>query len=221
MRFTSRTLLTIVTTLLLAAGCTSPTPEPPEPTSTATPVAPTEVPPTETPMPTATSTPTPTPTPTVAPVSVATPTEPVASACTDLSGELEVQILVGPAEAVGLEPVAVGSVPFTVSEDEGNYVVQGQEALSYEAALEREWGSYSVSLEMAVVVDGLCMEEEEGEAVLDLTVVSRGEQMVEVNVGGSQQQYPWEGETTLQVSMPAADGATAEGEGWAFVLRLE
>ena len=36
------------------------------------------------------------------------------SRCDSLNGELELQVLVGPAEVVGLEPLAIGSIPFSV-----------------------------------------------------------------------------------------------------------
>ncbi|MEA3375015.1 MAG: hypothetical protein U9R72_02260 [Chloroflexota bacterium] len=216
MRFKLWPLLLFCTTVLLAGACTSPsTPEADQATATLTPTVVSEPSPTETSVvvaepeeaePTATSTPTKTPASGAAP-----------SACADLSGELEAQVLVGPAEAVGLEPAAVGSIPFTVTPDQDTYVVQGQNTLSYEDTLQQEWGTYSVSLDMDITIDGVCREEE-GTPVLDLTLTSSGEQLVEVTVGGSQHSYPWSGENTLHMTLPVEEGASAEGEGWLFVL---
>lgn len=212
------TLLVASITILLVGACSSPPAEDPATsTPTAAPAAATDVPPTETSPAgvadeeelTPTATPTATPVPPIGP-----------SVCADLSGSLEAQILVGPAEVVGLEPAAVGSIPFTVTPDEGTYVVEGQNTLSYENVLEREWGTYSVSLDMAVSIEGACVEED-GSAVLDLTVVNSGEQMVEVSAGGFQQEYPWSGENTFNISLPVEEGASAGGEGWLFVLHLD
>jgi hypothetical protein len=111
-------LLLCLTTLLAACGGTPtpgaeptrqpPTAESPDATSTdaATATATTTVPTAEA------ATATPSPAPTAAPlVQPATPSPPVVSRCQGLGGTLEVQVLVGPAEAVGLEPVSVGDVP--------------------------------------------------------------------------------------------------------------
>jgi hypothetical protein len=183
------------------------------PTPTSIPTVATELPPTATP------TPTPTKTPTPGAISGATP-EAIPGACAGLSGELEAQILVGPAEAVGLEPVAVGSIPFAVTTDGSSYVVQGDTSISYQDTLQREWGTYSVALQMQMTLDGICTEED-GTPVLDLTLVSSGEQTVEVSAGGFQGTYPWSGENTLNLSLPVQEGATAAGEGWSFVLHLD
>ncbi len=215
MRFRLWPLLLFCTTLLLVGACKSPpapdgTEEIATPTPTGTAVV--EVTPTETSAVVAEPEefePTRTPAPGGAP-----------SPCAGLSGELEAQILVGPAEAVGLEPAAVGSIPFTVTADQDSYVVQGQNTLSYQDVLQKEWGTYSVSLEMAITIDGVCTEEE-GTPVLDLTLTSSGEQLVEVTVGGSQHSYPWSGENTLNITLPVEEGASAEGEGWIFVLHLD
>jgi hypothetical protein len=163
------------------------------------------------------STPTPTPTsnmgePEVKPSAVASP-------CDGLSGELEVQVLVGPAEAVGLEPLAVGAIPFSVVTDGGSYSVQGGGALSYQAVLEKEWGTYTVSFDMEGTIVGTCGSGE-GSEELNLTVVMSGEQMVEVRAEGFQGDYPWAGTHELDLSFPLEDGTRSEGEGWAFILRL-
>ena len=199
-------LLLIFGLVLFTGACTSP----PSPAETATPT------PTAVPAPTLTPTPTLGSAPEIAPS--ATPM-PVAGPCAGMSGELETQIMVGPAEAVGLEPVAVGTIPFAVTSDEPPYAVDGQGSLSYEDTLQKEWGTYSVSLEMDGTVDGACAEED-GTPMLDLTVTMSGEQMVEVSVGGQNWQYPWSGERSLNLSFPLEEGATVAGEGWSFVLHL-
>jgi hypothetical protein len=222
MRSTSWPLLLISAILLLAGACTpAPTPEAepataaltPTPTPTSTPVVATELPATATPSPTPTKTPTP------GAIPGATP-EDIPGACAGLSGELEAQILVGPAEVVGLEPVAVGSIPFTVTGDQPPYAVQGGTTISYQDTLQREWGTYSVALQMEMTLDGVCTAED-GTPVLDLTVTSSGEQTVEVSAGGFQGSYPWSGENSFNLSLPVQEGATATGEGWTFVLHLD
>jgi hypothetical protein len=177
--------------------------------------------------------PTPTPSsspPTIAP-STPTPTSisnigepevepsPVASPCDGLSGELEMQVLVGPAEAVGLEPFAVGAIPFSVVSDGGSYLVQGGGAISYQEVLEEEWGTYTVSFDLEGVVDGTC-EDGQGSEELKISVVMSGEQMVEVRADKFQGDYPWSGTHELNLSFPLEDGARSEGEGWAFILRM-
>ena len=51
--------------------------------------------------------------------------------CEGVSGSLEMQILAGPAEAVGMEPYAVGNIPFFVVEERGIYMIQGGGDISY------------------------------------------------------------------------------------------
>ena len=137
-------VLCLAVALSACGGTPTPAPEP----LTQAPTA--EAPATETPTPiptpesqqSAVSTSTPTPTPTVGPLpaaATATPTSPPSS-CEGLAGQLEVQVLVGPADAVGLEPVAVGSVPFSVTTSEPPFLVEGQTPISYEATLEEECG---------------------------------------------------------------------------------
>jgi hypothetical protein len=144
---------------------------------------------------------------------------PAASRCQGLAGQLEVQVLVGPAEAVGLEPVAVGNVPFAVTSSEPPYLVTGQGPISYEASLSQEWGSYSVTMDLATAVQGECVGEAGGER-LEMVLEMSGEQLVVVNVGGQEWQYPWAGTQTRELAFPLEEGATAQGEGWAVVLHL-
>ncbi len=208
-------LLLVSTILLLAAACV-PAPGPDAGQETAT-VAP-ALTPTATPtvvVGSEESEPTPSPTPTTTPASM-----PVPSACAGLSGELEAQITVGPAEVVGLEPAAVGAIPFSVTSDHPPYTVAGENTLSYQDTLQKEWGTYSVSLDMQITVHGVCTEET-GVPMLDLALVTSGRQLVEVSAAGTQYTYPWSGENSLNLRLPAEEGATAEGEGWVFVLHLD
>lgn len=146
-------------------------------------------------------------------------TSPAASRCDGLNGELEIRVLVGPAEAVGLEPLAVGGIPFSVVSDGGVYVVQGDGAISYQEILEEDWGTYSVSFNMEGTIEGECGGDYGGEE-LNLSIEMSGEQMVEVRAEGFQGDYPWAGTHELNLSFPLEDGAVSEGEGWAFVLHL-
>ena len=195
-----------------AATATQPPPAAPsdEPTATATePVPAAEA-----------ATATPTPTPTAEPVVIPdTPTPSVVSRCQGLSGTLEVQVLVGPAEAVGLEPVAVGDVPFSVTTEQPPYLVQGQAPITYEAVLEQEWGTYTVNMDLDMAVSGECTGQDGGEQ-LDLVLEMNGEQFVEVQASGFHGEYPWSGTQNRDLSFPLEEGATAQGEGWVVVLHL-
>jgi hypothetical protein len=197
--------------LFLVAGCGAPsTPN-------------TEIPPTKTPTAVATEdepAPAATATPTLTPVSGAPSTPaPAASRCAGFSGEIEVQVVVGPAEAVGLEPIAVGRIPIAVVSETPPYQVEGAAPISYESVLEKEWGTYAVTLDMDVTVDGECVGAE-GEEELRLQVAMSGEQMVEVDAEGFHGEYPWSGEQEFDVVFPLEDGATVAGEGWTFMLHL-
>ena len=161
---------------------------------------------------------TPTPTPFIggAPGGVEPPET---NRCEALSGELEMLVLVGPSEAVGLEPYAVGEIPFSVVSEGGSYVVQGGGSVSYEDVLQEEWGTFTVSVDMEAALDGEC-EGASGSEVLNVTIRMSGEQMVEVRAEGFQGDYPWSGTHELTLSFSLEEGATAEGEGWVFVLHL-
>lgn len=175
---------------------------------------------TPTPEPDTAVSPTSTPTPTPKPVVQVTMTNtPITSRCADLSGAIEVQVLVGPAEVVGLEPVAVGEIPFQVVSSTPPYNINGEGAISYEAVLEEEWGTYAVTLNMTTGVEGDCTGALDEERLL-LTVKMNGEQMVVVDAEGFHGEYPWQGEQAFPVEFPLQDGATAGGEGWTFVLHL-
>ncbi len=160
----------------------------------------------------------PTPTFTLIPLSVEdTPDTP--SLCDGLGGEIELSVLVGPADAVGLEPLAVGRIPFVVAGDGDAQIVQGGSNISYADILVKEWGTYEVNMSMEASISGECIEGVDG-AQLNLTVSMVGDQLVVVNSAGFQGEYPWAGTVSLDLSLPVVDGATAEGEGWSFVLYL-
>jgi hypothetical protein len=219
-------LVLCLATLLAACGG-GPTPEPgttsqpptaesPDATSTATATATATAT-----IPTAeAATVTPSPTPTAESlVQPATPSPSVVSRCQGLGGTLEVQVLVGPAEAVGLEPVSVGEVPFAVTAQQPPYWVEGQAPIAYEATLEQEWGTYTVNMDLEIAVSGECMGEA-GSERLDLVMDMSGEQLVMVDATGFHGEYPWSGTQTRNLSFPLQEGAAAQGEGWVVVLHL-
>ena len=114
-----------------------------------------------------------TPTPTeLGGVVVITPTKEDASRCENLSASLELQVLVGPAEAVDLEPVAVGDIPFSVTTNQTPYLVEGFSTIDYQDMLSAEWGTYTVTFYMDVSVAGECTGEigaEQIDLVLEMT----------------------------------------------------
>lgn len=192
---------------------------PEEPQPIATPTL-TPQPSTEEPPPSPSSTPTPTPTPTPPVLIELTPTSPPsASRCQGLAGQIEVQVLVGPAEAVGLDPVAVGSVPFAMVGDQAPYLVEGSGTLSYDQVLPQEWGTYAVTMNMDVNASGEC-DGPEGSEQLLLTLEATGDQLVVVDAGEFYGEYPWSGTNTFALQFPLEEGATVEGEGYSFVLHL-
>ena len=128
-------------------------------------------------------------------------------------------MLVGPAEVVGLEPVAVGNVPFSTSTGQPPYLVQGSGPISYADVLVQEWGTYAVTMDLDASVEGECVSGADGD-VLDLVVGVSGEQMVEVDAGDFHGEYPWNGTVSVPARFPIQEGATAEGEGWVLVLHL-
>jgi hypothetical protein len=159
-----------------------------------------------------------TPTPTAEGGGSSPPTQSV-DICQGLGGSLEMQVLVGPSDAVGLEPVAVGEIPFSVISSDGVNSAQGSGSISYQDVLEKEWGTYTVNFDMQASISGVC-EASEPSGVLNLTVTTSGEQLVEVEAEGFQGSYPWSGAHEFSLSFPIEEGATAQGEGWAFVLHL-
>ena len=142
-----------------------------------------------------------------------------ASRCEGLEGVLELQLLVGPAEAVGLEPFSIGEIPFSVVSIEEPYTIEGANAISYENILEEVWGTYSVSFNMDILIGGICGGEEGAEQLM-VDVKMAGDQMVEVQAEGFQGEYPWSGTHQLELTLPLIDGAEASGEGWQFILHI-
>lgn len=175
--------------------------------------------PTLTPSPTISSpaaTPTPTPLPPMD--KPATPTPPD-SPCAGLSGEIEVSILVGPSDAVGLEPRAVGNVPFAVTTAEPPYLLQGSGPINYADILTEQWGTYEVTMDMQLIIQGECSSTEDS-TVLQMSLEMSGSQMVEVTAEGFHGEYPWSGTHNFDLVFPLEEGATIEGEGYSFVLHL-
>jgi len=159
-----------------------------------------------------------TPTPTVIPGG-APDTPENASLCEGLSGVLELQLLVGPSEAVGLEPFAIGEIQFLVTSTEKPYTIEGANTISYEDVLVEEWGTYTVSFNMDITLSGVCSGKEGAEQLMvDMTM--SGDQLVKVESEGFQGEYPWSGTHENQLAFPLQEGATAGGEGWLLVLYI-
>jgi hypothetical protein len=162
--------------------------------------------------------PTATPTHTPIPSILLTPT-PLDNPCAGLNGEIEVKVLVGPADAVGLEPHAVGSVPFSNTNDKPPYLVQGAGSINYAETLVEQWGTYDVSMEMQLTVAGECSSAGE-KAELQLALEMSGNQLVVVTSQGFSGEYPWSGTHHFDLAFPLEEGATIDGEGYSFVLHL-
>lgn len=161
------------------------------------------------------------PTPTNTPILELVPTiTPVPSACEGLSGSLEVMVLAGPAEVVGLEPYAVGQVPFKVDSEDGTYNVQGGGPISYADILVEEWGTYEVTLDFSTTIEGVCTGDA-GQEELLLNLVMEGDQNVIVEAEGFSGEYPWSGTINRELLYPLIEGSSSEAEGWAVVLHLD
>lgn len=170
--------------------------------------------PADTNPPEAPSAPTPTPTKVIA------GGQAESSPCDNLSGFLEMQVLAGPAQGTGLEEIAVGEIPFSTTQADRAYPVQGAGSLSYHEVLTEEWGTYTLNLDMDAAISGECLPDE-GNPTLDLRVDASGEQLLEVRADGFQGDYPWSGSHQLDLVFPLEEGARVEGEGWAFILHLD
>lgn len=141
--------------------------------------------------------------------------------CDGLSGNFEMQILVGPAAVADLEPFGIGSVPFSTEYDQGSYLVQGEGTIDFEDELVASWGTYTVFFDMLGVVDGVCTQNDDG-AVLDFTFFMTGHQEFVVNVTGlAPEVYPADFDHEFEYSFPVVDGVTESGEGWALILHLD
>ncbi|MBN1669212.1 MAG: hypothetical protein JW862_19110 [Anaerolineales bacterium] len=147
------------------------------------------------------------------------PTETGPDPCAGLGGAFELQVLIGPSEAVGLEPVAIGSIPFEVVSEAGVYRATGSGAIAYQDTLESEWGTYTVAFDLEASLEGTCRAEGEN-GILDVRFETSGTQDIELTVGGYQVDYPWEASYVFDFSVPIVEGASYEGEGYVFILRL-
>jgi len=148
------------------------------------------------------------------------PDNPPEDPCQGLAGKIELQILVGPSEAVGLEPVTVGEIPFVVENEGDFYKVKGSANLdSYSDVLSAEWGTYTVTFEGVTVVSGECISSGD-DAKLNLNVEMTGEQNVEIIYEGTELNYPWSGTTQIDTTLPVEDGTQQVGEGWILILHL-
>lgn len=164
--------------------------------------------------------PTATPTPTKAVLAVPPTQTETPSRCAGLAGELEVQVLVGPAEVVGLEPYSVGTIPFAVTSNEEPFILQGGGGLAYSDVLTKEWGTYQVTLNLQLTISGEC-DDATPAGELAIGVEMDGSQMVVVTAEGFQGEYPWEGTHSLDLNFPLEEGASFSGDGYTFVLHLQ
>jgi hypothetical protein len=129
------------------------------------------------------------------------------------------QVLVGPADAAGMEPVAVGKAPFSVVTGEARYLIQGGGPISYDDMATFDWGTYSVTLSMDTTISGECTGSAGSEA-LNLVLEGTGEQLLVVDASNFHGEYPWAGTNRFDLAFPLQDGASVQGEGYAFVLHL-
>jgi hypothetical protein len=140
------------------------------------------------------------------------------SVCAGLQGALIAKVLIGPAAAVGLEPIDIATIDFTVSPVEP-YVVTGQgQSSSPPQVLTEEWGTYTVSFDMNFTVTGTCIDE--GDGLLLLEIDMSGTQLVEVEAEGFHGEYPWSGDHTLKLEFPLESGYSHSSEGWEITLIL-
>ena len=140
--------------------------------------------------------------------------------CEGLSGALEMQILVGPSEAVGMEPFAIGKVLFSVVTNIEPYLIEGGGPINFDQQVfSAEWGTYTVAFDAESAITGICISTED-EEVLKLDVVMQGEQLIEVEVEGVQMSYPWSGTPELSVNFAIEEGSRQEGEGWLLILHI-
>jgi len=163
-----------------------------------------------------------TPTPTTYPGGgVDQPTEEGKNPCEGLTGTLEMQLLVGPSEAVGLTPYTFATIPFSVVKEGSVFLVQGNGPVEYyEDILEEEWGTYTVQFEGETMVSGTCVATE-APGMINFYIQMEGEQTVVIIVEGIETTYPWAGSPSVTASYPILDGAQQAGEGWNLILRLD
>ena len=161
----------------------------------------------------------PTPTPTDQGGLVVTD-NPTTNPCQGLTGTLKLEILVGPSEAVGLEPITLGNIPFSVNQEGESYTVDGGGPLEfYSDVLSAEWGTFTVTFEGNITISGECVSSGD-DAELQLQIEMVGDQNVEIVYDGTRMNYPWSGSNQISATLPVADGATEVGEGWLLTLYL-
>lgn len=140
--------------------------------------------------------------------------------CENLNGTFELQLLIGPSEAVGLSPYTFAKIPFQVVKDSNSYLVEGGGAVEYyEDILTADWGSFAVTFDGVTSVSGECLSTGD-EATLNTLIEMTGQQIVVVTVEGVEYTYPWEGSPQVEASFPLLDGAQVSGEGWALTLHI-
>lgn len=163
-----------------------------------------------------------TPTPTTLPGGgVEQPIEEQKNPCEGLSGALELQLLVGPSEAVGLTPYTFATIPFTVVREGNVFLVRGNGPVAYyEDVLEEDWGTYTVQFEGEITVSGTCVATE-APGVINFYVQMDGEQMIVVVVEGMEHTYPWVGMPSIMASFPILDKEKQSGEGWVLELHID
>ncbi len=162
---------------------------------------------------------TPTPTPNIISGNI-TDTPESTNRCEGLSGVFEVQLLVGPSEAVGLEPYAIGEIPFSVVSNEEPFFIEGTNSIAYDDVLVETWGTYTVSFNMDFTLTGECSGEVGAEQLM-VDVTMSGEQLVKVEADEFQGEYPWSGTQEKALVFILQEGATARGEGWQLVLHIK
>ena len=143
------------------------------------------------------------------------------NACDGLTGTLEMQLLVGPSEAVGLLPFTFANIPFTVVKEGNVYLVRGNGPTEYyEDVLEADWGTYTVQFDGETAISGTCVDTETP-GMINFYIQMEGEQTVVIIVEGIETTYPWAGSPSVTASFPILDGAQQSGEGWNLILHLD
>ena len=123
------------------------------------------------------------------------------------------QVLVGPADAAGMDPVAVGTAPFSVVSSEAPYLIQGGGPISYDNMETFDWGTYAVTLSMDTTISGECAGPA-GNETLNLVLEGTGEQLLVVDASDFHGEYPWAGTNRFDLAFPLQDGASVQGEGY-------
>lgn len=160
------------------------------------------------------------PTPTELAGGIAAATPESNNPCANVGGSLEMQLLIGPSEAVGLSPYTFATIPFQVIQEGNLYLVEGSGPVEYyEDILTADWGSFAVTFEGETTVTGECVAAD-GTGSISVLIEMIGQQTVVVTVEGVEHTYPWEGSPTVEASFPLTEGAEVNGEGWSLILHL-